>query len=101
MVPKLHTTPIPTTIKLMNIALNDRKKRSSVIADNNKDPIKNQFISSLILLPIVVLMYGSPLTCNIDPVLSSNNFNCAVISLINLVLLLLLIVSPLTEIPIK
>ena len=53
-VPKLQITPIPTTSKLMRVVLNDQKNKNKVITESTNDPIKNQFISALILLPTIV-----------------------------------------------
>ena len=53
-VPKLQITPIPTTSKLMSVVLNDQKNKNKVITESTSDPIKNQFISALILLPMIV-----------------------------------------------
>ena len=53
-VPKLQITPIPTTRRLMSVVLNDQKNKNKVITESTSDPIKNQFISALILLPMIV-----------------------------------------------
>ena len=56
MVPKLQITPIITTDKLKRVAEIDLKNNNKVIADNNKDPIKNQSISFFILSAKIVLI---------------------------------------------
>ena len=56
MVPKLQITPITTTDKLSKVAESDLKNKNKVIADNNKDPIRNHSISFLILSASIVLI---------------------------------------------
>jgi hypothetical protein len=56
MVPKLQITPITTTDKLRKVAEIDLKNKNKVIADNNKDPIRNHSISFLILSASMVLI---------------------------------------------
>ena len=56
MVPKLQITPIATTPKLIKVAEKDLKNNNKVMADKNKDPIKNHSISFLIRLAKMVLI---------------------------------------------
>ena len=98
-VPKLQITPMPTTSKLITVALTERKKRNKVITDKIREPVKNQFISFLIRSPMVVRINGSPLVKTFRPVFFSNASTGARISLISLVRFLLLIVSLFTFTP--
>ena len=77
MVPKLQITPINTTAKLMIVADIDLKKINKVMADKNRDPIKNQIISFLIRSAMMVLINGNPLICTsvlVDWLKRSNSF---------------------------
>src|SRR3954468_8275127 len=86
-----------TTSKLISIALNERKKSKSVIADSISEPIKNQYISRWILSATLVLIYGRPLTCTRICVVFSNQLICAIVLFIKRVRDLLLAVSLFTR----
>ena len=58
--PKAQVTPIPTTSKVMNVALNERKKKKKIMAVISKAPTTKIPISSVIFCEFKVLIYGIP-----------------------------------------
>jgi hypothetical protein len=99
-VPRLHTTPMLTTSKLMNVALTERKKINKVITNKTNEPIKEpiHFIFDAVTDGCADKRKSAAMRCYICTLFKlPPSFN---ISLISRVRLLLLMVSLSTVTPI-
>ncbi len=100
-VPRLHTTPMPTTSRLIKVELSERKNSSRVMADKSRKPVKNKFISLAMRLATLVRIKGKPLICTFSAVPFSKLFASRKISFTSLVRLLLFTLSLSSLTPIK